>query len=256
MKLPFRKAIIFIPGLFVILAGMVSCSSDSKEYMVVIGDQNASGEGSWVSHLGAMMPGDRILNFSVPGNTYGFDNLDNEKLNTVHNIDIYLDNALDSVDGRKIDYLFISLGTNDCKRAFDDKLSEVPGHLRELIRKINGFPGFKNRPPHIVVLSPLPFGPDSLLPARFRGAGERVKYLLPYFRDITHENRCGYIDVYHTMNNDFMTYSNDGIHLNSKDTRPLPGKSLNTSLRIHDLQRQAVHNHPFPVPAHTPVIKK
>jgi len=183
---------------------------------VTIGDQNSTGNQSWVNKLREKIPDDKVLNFSVPGNTYGFNNQDNEKLNTVNNIDNYLDSALDSVGGHKIDYLFIALGTNDCQSTYDGQLPMVPDHLRELIRKINAFPGFKSRPPHIIVLSPVPFGPDSILPARYKGADERVKYLLPYFRDITHNSRCDFIDIYSRLKPDFNRFSPNGIHLNEK----------------------------------------
>ena len=159
------------------------------------------------------MPEYRILNFSTPGNTYGFNNLDTKNLNTLKNIDIYLDHALDSVGGRKIDYLFMFLGNNDCKRKYDNELPAVPDHLRELIRKINAFPGFKNRPPHIVVITPILFGPDSLLPSGYLGADERVKYLIPYFKDITHQSRCGFIDVYNNLDSTCISISSGTIHL-------------------------------------------
>ncbi len=200
---------------------LVSCSGDHKHYIAVIGDQNSTEDKSWVYQLRDKLPGDKILNFSYPGNTFGFNNLDNKKLNTLRNIEIYLDNALDSIGGRRIDYLIVSLGTNDCKSIFDKELSLVPNHLRELIRKINSFPGFKNRPPRIIVLSPLPFGPDSTLPSRYKGADERVKYLVPYFKDIAHQNRCGYIDVYNPLQPEYSKYSSDGIHLNHEGHKML-----------------------------------
>ncbi len=213
--------------LLLLIFAVTSCFSGNKNYIIVIGDQNSAGKDSWVRMLENMMPEDRIVNFSPPGNTFGFNNLNNENLNTLKNIDTYLDNALDSVGGHKIDYLIISLGGNDCKLTFDKKIQTVPENLDNLIRKINGFPGFKNRPPHLVVLTPLPFGPDSLLPARYQGSDERVRYLIPYYKDIAHQNRCGFIDIYEKLDEEFMKYSPDGLHLNSDAQDVIAGSIYN-----------------------------
>ncbi len=198
------------------LSVVASCSRHHRQYVVVIGDQQAAASGSWVTMLKEKMPDDRILNFSRTGNTYGFNNFGNDKLNTLRNLEIYLDDALDSTGGR-IDYLVIALGRNDCKRTFDDELALVPDYLREMIRTVHGFPGFKSRPPRIIILSPPPFRPDSALPSRYQGADERVRYLLPYFKDITHQNRCTFIDIFTQMEQDPVEYTNnDGLSFNEK----------------------------------------
>ncbi len=227
MKSSLRTSFKLLSVLLFFSVFLISCASRHEKFIVVIGDQNAAVDDSWVSKLKKKMPENRILNFSVPGNTYGFNNLSNEKLNTLHNIEIYLDNALDSSGGRKIDYLFLSLGTNDCKNIFDNELSTVPVYLNDLIRKIKGFPGFKNRPPDIVILSPVPFGPDPFLPARFKGADERVKYLLPFFKDIARQSRCDFIDLYSLFQPDYMKYSLDGFHLNDEGQQIIAGKVYN-----------------------------
>jgi acyl-CoA thioesterase-1 len=200
----------------VVMIGLASCSSDHAKFIIIIGDQNSAGENSWISQIDTMFADEKIVNFSVPGNTLGFDNLENPKLNSLKNIDITLDNALDSVNGRKIDCVILALGSNDCKRSFDNELTKVPDFLREIIRKINAFPGFKSRPPDILILSPLPFGADSLLPARYKGANERVKFLLPYYKDIAYQTRSGFIDIYSPLKQDLQKYSTDGFHLNDE----------------------------------------
>jgi lysophospholipase L1-like esterase len=110
----------------------VSCTSGNKSDKILskriikiltIGDSNGAFEGSWVEKLKQAHDGYLIYNTSVSGNTIGFNNNNKTSLNTLLNVDRYLDEADDYLDG--LDDIIIMLGTNDCKAVFADSLKMV-----------------------------------------------------------------------------------------------------------------------------------
>lgn len=92
-----------------------------------------------------------------------------------------------------IDNVVIALGTNDCKNIFDSKLKEVPKNLEKLIirirEKING-------ESKIFVVTPPPCGPDYLLPKRYEGAINRVKFLKKEFKKVAKKMKVELIDIH------------------------------------------------------------
>jgi lysophospholipase L1-like esterase len=189
-----------------------ACKASDPKTIITIGDSNGALPDGWVKQLRTIRAEDRIINFSISGNTIGFNNSDNEKLNTLSNIDSYLKSALDSVT--HIDYVIFLLGTNDCKASFDRQMDQVSKNMEQLILKTKAFPLKKK--PEIFIISPPPYGPDSILIAKYAGAPERVKNLVPQLKQIARQQKCRFIDIYTPLVTVFMNYSKDGVHLNSE----------------------------------------
>lgn len=203
----------FVPKLILALL-MVSCSTgvqDSKK-IIAIGDSNGAFDYGWVAQLQKLLPNDVIYNTSVPGNTIGFDNLGQAKLNTLKNLDGYLSNALDSL--KEVDYVVIMLGTNDSKNVFRDQKDEVLANMHALIVQIRSFLAKTNNEPTIVIVAPPPYGDDSILIKKYKGGNERVKVLANEYEKLAKENGCEFVDAYHVLEDTFMNYSKDGVHLN------------------------------------------
>lgn len=178
---------------------------------MTIGDSNGASPHGWVKQLQNKLPDDSLYNYSVPGNTIGFDNLGNERLNTLKNIDRYLVDVSNKT--AKIDHIVILLGTNDCKAVFGGRQNEVIENMRMLVNKVRAYP-FPGQPaPDILIVSPPPYGPDSILAAKYHGGDQRVERLVPLYKQLAGELECRYVNIYHTLKPRFSEYSKDGVHL-------------------------------------------
>lgn len=213
-----------ISGLF------LGCSSgDSPKILVAIGDSNGASEHGWVVQLTELRKDDSILNFSVPGNTIGFDNLGQHRLNTLRNIETYLDSAYSA--HQKVDMFIVLLGTNDCKAVFDDRQDEVVTNLDSLITSIRDLATSRySDHPGILIVSPPPYGPDSVLIEKYKGGDERVRALLPEYEILAKQTDSHFADVYEPLKNDFMSYSSDGVHL-SADGQMIIAQAIDQKLR-------------------------
>lgn len=195
---------------------LMSCHQsymDKPLNIVIIGDSNGASETGWVYQLDKLRnKGDILINHSIGGNTIGFDNLGRDTLNTLKNINGYIRIAEDSV--RMIDKVLICLGTNDCKAVFDTLQSLVPVNLEKLIQAVRDYPYAAETIPEIVLITPPPIAEDSVLLPKYKGGKERLKNLLPGYRMIADKYDCRYADIYHPLVSDFMSLTEDGIHLN------------------------------------------
>ncbi len=179
--------------------------------ILVIGDSNGAIEEGWVNQLKEERFSDFIYNTSVSGNTIGFDNLGNPNLNTLRQVDRYMDEAGKALNG--MNKILIMLGTNDCKAVYQDSLKFVPQNLKKLIGKIKAHPVFLKYHPEIVVISPPPYGNDDRLADKYKGGARRVAWLLPMFRKVAAEEGCHYVDINSTLLPVWDHVSVDGIHL-------------------------------------------
>lgn len=177
--------------------------------ILTIGDSNGAMLDGWVDQLQSLRPYDQIINTSVSGNTIGFDNQGQARLNTLKNIEQYLQKA-----SGKIDQIVIMLGTNDCKAEFADRLPEVSKNLDRLIKTIKEYYGQLTQTPSILIVSPPPYGRDEQLLEKYRGASKRVKILRDEFAEIAKANAVSYIDIQTPLQPYFEYVSPDGVHLN------------------------------------------
>jgi lysophospholipase L1-like esterase len=198
--------------LFFCIAG----SAISQRTIVTIGDSNGAAEHGWVNLLKSIRTQDSIFNYSVAGNTIGFDNNGNEKLNTLKNIDQYLSDAINRSAAGTIDDVVILLGTNDCKLEFAGRGEEVLENLRTLVQLILSSEKLIDKRPEIYIVTPPPIGPDSVMLEKYHGGDLRLRKLLPGFLAVALDTDSHFIDVYHELEPDFKALNTDGIHLNEK----------------------------------------
>lgn len=179
--------------------------------VVTIGDSNGALPYGWPVQLKKLLPASTLLNFSMAGNTIGFDNLGQEKLNTLRNIDQFLTLSAETVP----DYIFIGLGTNDTKDIFSKRQPEVATNMAELIRKINGF--YTNRgmsQPRICILAAPPVNEQRADTAKYKGCAERIVRNNRKFEKLSEQEQVYFLDPYKMIRNNINAFTTDGIHLN------------------------------------------
>ena len=201
-----------IIGILLIL--VTGCKDKNIRNIVVIGDSNGASHIGWVVKLDSMLTSDNIINYSIGGNTIGFDNNGKEKLNALKNIRKNLSDANDKVD--QIDLVIVALGTNDCKAVFDSLLDTVPVNMERLIDEIQNFQYKNNIKPNILIVSPPEVGQDSMLLPKYYGIRHRLDILIPKFEAIAFRMNCNFVDVRKATKNNFDKLTVDGIHFNDK----------------------------------------
>ena len=201
-------ALIIISAIFILSN---SCAENKNLNILTIGDSNGAAQNGWVYQLKHIRSNDSIINFSIGGNTIGFNNLDKDTLNTLKNVSIYLSVAEDMAE--RIDKIIVVLGTNDCKAVFDSLQDVVVENLDSLVHLISSY-NYKNKKPRIYLSTPPPAAVDSLLIPKYYGIRKRLNYLIPYYENIARKYNCTYIDIYNPLLTGFDTLNLDGIHLN------------------------------------------
>ncbi len=189
-----------------------------KLNILTIGDSNGTFEYSWPQQLKKLLPFSKVVNRSISGNTIGFDNLDRPELNTLKNINRYLEEAFSEMEnGKEFDYIFIGLGTNDTKRIFTDRQKEVANNLSSLIQMIQQFMLDYNRQiPAICILTPSPMDEQKVNQEKYGGGDERIQKNNRQFKKIARQNQVGFLDTYTSLKKGFPEKTEDGVHLNEK----------------------------------------
>lgn len=209
-----------------LLAGSF-CRAPGPRKVMTIGDSNGAAAQGWVQQLQNLSVDDSLYNYSIPGNTVGFDNLGKEKLNTLKNIDRYLMDVTKKTT--KIDYIVVLLGTNDCKAVFAGKENEIVENMRQLINKIKAYPFPYLPKPTIVLVTPPPYGPDSILLEKYQGGDRRVERLVPLYKSLADDLNCLYVNIYEPLKPKLTEFSNDGVHLSP------PGQQIIATLILSTL---------------------
>lgn len=177
-----------------------------------LGDSNSSFEYIWPQLLTQKSLQLKVRNYGIPGNTVGFDNLGQKRLNTVANIDSLL--TLVERETVTWDYVIISLGTNDCKAIFNKRQDEAKKNFGKLIKKIKISPltmGSK-----IIVLS-IPPADISKINEKYYGIDHRIVALNDYYKkQIVSNKNIIFLDTYSLLLPNIASYTEDGIHLNEK----------------------------------------
>lgn len=200
--------------------------------ILAIGDSNGAMNGGWVDQMQTLRWQDQIINTSISGNTVGFANNGNPELNTLSNIDRYLQQS--DPDKILLDKIIILLGTNDCKAVFRDRQEEVVENYRQLLGKIEAYyQGYEI--PQIFIVSPPPYGPDEQLAEKYRGATQRVKQLKAHFRQLAAEEGHTFVDIQSPLDAVFEYVSPDGVHL-TEDGQMLIARMISDAM---DTSRKA-----------------
>ena len=186
--------------------------------ILTIGDSNGAAENGWPAQLRKLFPFSTIINKSVSGNTIGFDNLEQEKLNTLKNLDSYLEEAYNEL-GQELDFDFIliNLGTNDTKKVFENRQMEVAENMSVLVQKVKQLVN-KNQSeiPEIVIISPSPMDEQKVNQEKYGGGDLRIQKNNQLFKKVAIKNQVDFLDNYTSLKKDFSKKTTDGVHLNAK----------------------------------------
>ncbi len=203
--------------------------------ILAIGDSNGAFDYGWPQQMMKLMPYATIINKSIAGNTIGFDNLDQPKLNTLTNLNQYLDDAFNRLGtNRQLDYVFIGLGTNDTKTIFIDRQNELSANMDILLKKINlYFKEHKKKLPYICVITPPPMDEQKADSIKYGGSDLRIQKNNRIYQKIAQANRADFLDSYSLLKANFPEKTTDGIHLNEKAQYELATIILSYINQIH-----------------------
>lgn len=186
--------------------------------ILTIGDSNGAAENGWPAQLRKLLPNSTVINKSISGNTIGFDNLGQKKLNTLKNIDRYLDeaNAELGVD-RNFDMILICLGTNDTKKIFENNQNDVPENLHLLIERIKDRTEISvEAQPAIYVISPPPMEEEKADQIKYGGGNQRIDTNNIQFKKVADENGITFIDINTELKKAGTGFTTDGVHLTNQ----------------------------------------
>ena len=192
--------------------------TQKKFNILTIGDSNGTFAYSWPVQIKNLLPDATVINKSISGNTIGFDNNDQVKLNTLKNIDRYLEEAFKELGpGNKFDFVVMVLGTNDTKKVFENRQNEVPENMTLLIHKIKDYITSHNMAlPKICIITPSPMDEDKIDKIKYGGGDGRIQKNNIEFKRIAKENKIDFLDTYSVLKPGFSEMTLDGIHLNEK----------------------------------------
>ncbi len=183
--------------------------------ILTIGDSNGSFPYSWTQQLKALMPSSTFVNHSIGGNTIGFDNNGREILNTLKNINHYLDETYSELcDGNELDYIVINLGTNDTKVVFADRQKEVYANFEQLIEMIRTYlDEHGKREPVICWVSPSPMDESKANVEKYGGGDQRIQKNNRKFAKLAKSNDIYFLNTYSVLKPGFESKTEDGVHL-------------------------------------------
>lgn len=186
--------------------------------ILTIGDSNGAFDYGWPQQMMKLLPYSILINKSIAGNTIGFDNLDQPKLNTLTNLNQYLDDAFNRLGTNgQLDYIFIGLGTNDAKTIFIERQKEVEANMAMLLQKIKSYLKEHNKKmPHICVITPSPMDEQKIDTLKYGGGDLRIQKNNKLFQKVAIANHAGFLDSYDLLKLNFSKKTTDGIHLNEK----------------------------------------
>jgi len=192
--------------------------TQKKINILTIGDSNGTFAYSWPVQIKNLLPDAMLINKSISGNTIGFDNLDQEKLNTLKNIDRYLDEAFKELgEGKKFDFVIMVLGTNDTKKVFENRQKEVPENMVLLIHKIKDYITSHNMIlPRICIVTPSPMDEEKADKVKYGGGDGRIQKNNIEFKRIAKENKIDFLDTYSLLKPGISEKTLDGVHLVEK----------------------------------------
>jgi lysophospholipase L1-like esterase len=184
-------------------------------HILTIGDSNGTFPYSWPQQLKKLLPFSVVVNRSISGNTIGFDNLGHEELNTLRNINHYLDEAYKELEpGQNFDYIIINLGTNDTKRIFNKRQKEVPENMKRLIDMIRQYATEHHKDtPQICIVTPSPMDEQKIDMQKYGGGDSRIQKNNKLFEKLADKIHVNFIDSYPVLKSGFPHKTMDGVHL-------------------------------------------
>lgn len=219
--------------LIILILLVPNLNAIAQRTIATIGDSNGANKNGWVNQLKSIRQRDSIFNYSISGNTIGFDNLGSKKLNALRNTRMHLEDAAKRSATGRIDDVVILLGTNDCKNIFADSSEQIVQNLENFIQLIVKQKSVINSKSDIYIVSPPPFGEDSMLKEKYKGGDQRIRQLLPEFMRLALKYDCHFIDIYHELKPNFIQLNVDGVHLNSEGSMII-AKAISRFLDINE----------------------
>jgi len=193
---------------------------DSKPLakIVCLGDSNGENPIGWVNNLYYKLPTASILNFCKSGNTFGFFNNGNSKLNQLKNIDSVLQQAQYKFSSSQADFIIISLGTNDAKADFDSLQMRIPERINELLSKIKNHSIYSANTTKIIWVTPPPIKEELIQSQenlkKYLGASNRIKFIAQQIKNIAIREGDLVVDLQDLFSKNWMELQRDGIHYN------------------------------------------
>jgi lysophospholipase L1-like esterase len=192
--------------------------TQKKINILTIGDSNGALAYGWPVQIKNLLPDATVVNKSISGNTIGFDNLDQVKLNTLKNIDQYMDDAFKELGAdKRFDFIVMDLGTNDTKKVFENRQKEVAENMVLLIHKIKDYlTAHKMTIPKICICTPSPMDEDKADKAKYGGGDGRIQANNIEFKRIAKDNKIDFLDTYSVLKPGLAEKTVDGVHLVEK----------------------------------------
>jgi lysophospholipase L1-like esterase/pimeloyl-ACP methyl ester carboxylesterase len=223
-KLPGLKLTIFEGGHEMLVESALSLTPNETLKILeplnilTVGDSNGTNVSGWPTQLKKLLPYSKIINKSISGNTIGFDNLNQPELNTIKNIEKYLNDALGEIPlDEDIHFILLGIGTNDAKNIYKNRQKEVIDNLSILIRKIKDYFRINQKElPQLCILSPPPMDENKLDKLKYEGGDERIRKYMKEFKKIASANGIDFLNTYETLKLNFGNKTKDGVHLNEK----------------------------------------
>lgn len=200
------------------LLPILNKANTKKVNILTVGDSNGAAKNGWPNQLKKILPFSTLINQSVPGNTIGFDNLNNPKLNTLRNMKAYLDSAFNVLQpGQQLDYIVFGLGTNDAKKVFNDSIYRVSYNLDSLLNLTKEYLRTHNKTvSEILIVSPPPINEKIVITEKYGGGNNRIDKNNILFKEVARKHGVQFIDVNTTLKKYPEEITVDGVHLTSK----------------------------------------
>lgn len=188
--------------------------------LLAIGASNEQASNSWVNQLVGTLPFSNIVNYSISGNTVGFNNLDNPKLNTLRNLDSLVQMALAKNYQEPFDYITIALGTNDCKAIFAADFEVVKKNFQVLLDKLQSSKLYAPHKTRLILMTPPPIDHTKAI-AKYEGGNECVRRLNQFLRQLATERHLLFLDTFSALSVGFEAKTTDGVHLSTEAQRSI-----------------------------------
>lgn len=197
---------------FFIFLILCSLNIRSQQNLLIISDSHGAAKDGWVYYLKDLHQHDKFCNLSIGGNTIGFKNLNRDTLNTLFNIQSYIERGKEKLGS--IDKVLILLGTNDCKSVFKDSFMLSVERFENLIKTIRcNF--FETNQPEIVYITPPPFDNDNKLTEKYIGGNCRLRVLIPQLLKAAKKQHVKTINLYKILGKNAGKNTTDGVHYKS-----------------------------------------
>lgn len=195
-----------------------------------IGASNEAATGSWAVQIRKQLLYGNLINYAIPGNTIGYDNLQNPRLNTLQNADSLIRLATATNDGKPFDFILIALGTNDCKAEFKEDIQMMEQNLKQLIRQIRASVLFDPARTRIVALTSPPID-HTLALSKYDGGDACVRRWNTTLKKLARTEYWLFVNTYDPLSKMSGVATYDGVHLTSEAQKLVAQKVVDSLLK-------------------------